>query len=273
MSAMYKLFLLLACARGWHQDADEGDQCYEGDSMQALQLTGATTSNATPCNFVNCNNDRRNLRCRHYRQCIPTNLKHRTYVTPQGRRTYCEVFKGYLTDPAVYFSGSEEIQTGTKKAADWDWIWDAARFADGCNGDGQGLQLGCALLCNPKCKRGQDQLHIHNRPLSARGRAFRNYLSTMVVYDDSKWREVKAPTLRLYARKFCSGTRSSAWAGFWGFWPNVFSAVKETQYFKERGGITIWPVEADKGGRHPRGWILMMTSCNIEKDIFATSGD
>ncbi|CAE7221984.1 SEC14 [Symbiodinium sp. CCMP2592] len=229
-------------------------------SLHGLEDAEGLT-NAATCNFVYCPHHSHDRRCEHYRKCVQSRRRRRGRDVIFRNKHYCSLFHGYLTDPIVKFSGSEEIQDGWHRADDWDWIWDAAKKG-GCMLDGQGLQVGCALLCNPKCKRGQDQFHIHNKPLSTDGRMLQGYLRENVCSGEG-WLQI--PSSASYCR-----SRTKTYAKFFSSFPAVFSSVEDSGYFRERGGITVWPVSQEYGC-HESGYVLMLSNCNIEKDIFPES--
>ena len=255
-------------------DLELDDECSEGlCCFQALQLLAQVGENrsidqldakklrdTTTCNFVYCPHHSGNRRCEHYRKCVLSRRRRRGRDVTLRGRYYCSLFHGYLTDPTAKFTGSEEIQEGWSRAEDWDWMWNAAKKG-GCMLDGQGLQVGCALLCNPKCKRGQDQFHIHNKPLSADGQMLQRYLHENVC--SGGWMSIPS------SASYCQ-SRTQNYAKFFRSFPAVFSSVKDSGYFSDRGGITVWPVSINFGC-HPSGYVLMLSSCNVEKEIFANN--
>ena len=247
-----------------------GDECLEGAcSFQALQLRSHAKLDGNrshdvgleetkSCVFVYCPHHAHDHRCEHYRKCVQSRRRRRNSDVISRQYHYCNLYHGYLTDPTVKFTGSEEIQDGFSRAEDWDWMWTAAKRG-GCMLNGQGLQVGCALLCNPKCKRGQDHFHIHNKPLSTKGQTMQGYLEENVC-SGAGWQQI--PSSASYCR-----SRIKAYAKFFRYFPAVFSSAQNSGYFRERGGITVWPVSQNPGC-HQAGYVLMLTTCNIEKDIF-----
>ena len=243
----------------------QDDECWAGGcSLQTLQLQAQVsgTQNASSdyersCTLVDCRKNKQDKRCGYYRRCVDKKNRKRKNLKKYGKDTYCSLANGKLTSPAIYFSGSEDIQTGKRKASRWDWLWYAARKG-GCKGGG--LKKGCALLSNPECPRDQDQFHIHNRPFTKAGWKVQKYLTSNICNKQS-WRKVYWEDIG--SRKLCDNPVFDTYAKYYPSFPKVFSEAKQTEYIYGLGGFSVWPVGDKHGCKH--GYVLMLTRCQLDK--------
>eukprot|EP00443_Scrippsiella_acuminata_P093030 CAMPEP_0115432184 /NCGR_PEP_ID=MMETSP0271-20121206/31965_1 /TAXON_ID=71861 /ORGANISM="Scrippsiella trochoidea, Strain CCMP3099" /LENGTH=328 /DNA_ID=CAMNT_0002857507 /DNA_START=66 /DNA_END=1052 /DNA_ORIENTATION=+ len=201
-------------------------------------------------------------RCIHYVKCVLLKNKWKSF----NKESYCKL-GDELTDPVVALSGAEAVTSND--AAQWDWIWEAAanNNADEC---GKEKEHFCALLCNPKCKRSQDQLHIHTKRLSDAGKGVRKALQTFVcstAYTDgwanvlTQVRGALTKTVVNYAKaKFVKQTQNE--------FPKVFSQVRSTNAgLKQNIGISVWKVICTKS---KKGYVILATTSFLENAVFAT---
>ncbi|CAE6926334.1 Prpf6 [Symbiodinium natans] len=258
--------------QNWTQQSRQkvDDHCSEKTASDQTRVLFADCKNGVMPTVHNkpvekARRDAQFARCLHYRRCVlkedgDYSVQHRM---PQGLKPkmYCSMASGALTDPIVRFTGTEEIQKGTKRAQDWDWLWWAARNGLGNDGSTQackrkGLAPGCALLVNPVCARGQDQLHIHNRVLKAgwymhettngkkerrdcRGGDLSRKMQQEVCSNQEYMQTfVKIDVFDLVPN--CYGAKTN-YARYFRNFPQVFTEAAKAPGWEQRGGITVWP--------------------------------